>query len=156
MKSRRQRKLAAFFIDLLIARIEPIASALSMTEKRLISSNSPFERDYGYSRAVVEGNWVFVSGTTGYDYSAMVIPDDITDQAEQCWATIADALKEAGASLENIVRCNYYVTDASYAEPVLKVCGRVLEKIRPAATIVVVAGLLKPEMKVEIQVTALK
>lgn len=124
--------------------------------KKLITSGSPFEKAYGYSRAVVQGNWVFVAGTTGYDYASMVMPDDITEQARQCWKTISQVLEEADASLADIVRCTYYVTHPDYAEPVLEVCGSVLSTIRPAATIVTVAGLLRPEMKVEIEVTALK
>ena len=122
--------------------------------RRLISSGSPFERDYGYSRALVQGPWVFVSGTTGYDYTRMVMPEDPADQARHCWATIDGVLQEAGASLADIVRCRYYVTDPAYAEPVLRVCGEVLRDVRPAAT-QIVAGLLRPEMKVEIEVTAL-
>lgn len=127
-----------------------------MTTKKLITSGSPFEKAYGYSRAVVQGNWVFVAGTTGYDYTSMVMPDDIAEQARQCWKTISQVLEEADASLTDIVRCTYYVTRPDYAEPVLEVCGSVLSAIRPAATIVTVSGLLRPEMKVEIEVTALK
>ena len=123
--------------------------------RRLISTGSPFERDYGYSRALVQGPWVFVSGTTGYDYTRMVMPEDPADQARNCWATIDGVLQEAGASLADIVRCRYYVADPAYSEPVLRVCGEVLRDIRPAAT-QIVAGLLRPEMKVEIEVTALK
>ena len=123
--------------------------------RRLISTGSPFERDYGYSRAVVQGPWVFVSGTTGYDYTRMTMPEDPAEQARNCWATIDGVLREAGASLADIVRCRYYVADPAYAEPVLRVCGEVLRDVRPAAT-QIVAGLLRPEMKVEIEVTALK
>lgn len=127
-----------------------------MTDKRLISSGSPFEKAYGYSRAVVHGDWVFVAGTTGYDYKTMTMPESAADQARQCWATITEVLEQAGASLDDIVRCHYYVTAAEYAEPLLQVCGAVLAGVRPAATIVTVAGLLTPEMKLEIEVTALK
>lgn len=127
-----------------------------MANRKLISSGSPFEQAYGYSRAVIQGEWVFVAGTTGYDYTSMVMPESASGQARQCWVTIADVLTRAGSSLNDIVRCHYYVTDALYAEPVLEVCGEVLGLIRPAATIVIVSGLLKPEMKVEIEVTALK
>jgi enamine deaminase RidA (YjgF/YER057c/UK114 family) len=125
-----------------------------MSERRLIGSGSPFEAAYGYSRAVVQDGFVFVAGTTGYDYAAMTLPDAATDQTEACWRTIAAVLAEAGASLGDIVRATYYVTDRSEADAILGVCGRVLGAIRPAATIVVVAGLLRPEMKVEIEVTA--
>ncbi|ACA17687.1 Endoribonuclease L-PSP [Methylobacterium sp. 4-46] len=120
-----------------------------------IDGGSPFEKAYGYSRAVVEGGFVFVSGTTGYDYAAMTMPEDAAAQAEACWRTIAAVLEQAGASLERVVRATYYVTDRAEAEAVLAVCGRVMGAVRPAATLVVVAGLLRPEMKVEIEVTAL-
>lgn len=122
--------------------------------RRLISSGSPFERDYGYSRAVVDGDFVYVSGTTGYDYAAMTMPEGGGAQAEACWRTIRDVLAEAGAGLAGIVRATYYVTDRADADAVLAVCGRVLADVRPAATIVIVAGLLRPEMRVEIEVTA--
>ncbi len=122
--------------------------------RRLISSGSPFERDYGYSRAVVDGDTVHVSGTTGYDYANMTMPDGAAAQAEACWRTIRDVLAEAGTSLAGLLRATYYVTDRADAEAVLSVCGRVLAEVRPAATIVVVAGLLRPEMRVEIEVTA--
>ncbi|TNC11082.1 RidA family protein [Methylobacterium terricola] len=122
--------------------------------RRRIDGGSRFEHDYGYSRAVVQGGVVFVAGTTGYDYAAMTMPEEAGAQAEACWRTIAGVLEQAGSSLEQVVRATYYVTDRSDAEAVLTVCGRVLREIRPAATLVVVAGLLRPEMKVEIEVTA--
>lgn len=125
-----------------------------MSGRRLITSGSPFEAAYGYSRAVVQGGFVFVAGTTGYDYAAMTMPESAGAQAEACWRTIAGVLVEAGTSLNAIVRATYYVTDRDHAEVVLAVCGRVLADIRPAATIVIIAGLLRPEMKVEIEVTA--
>lgn len=127
-----------------------------MTDRNLISSGSPFEKAYGYSRAVIQGDWVFVAGTTGYDYASMVMPESAGEQASQCWVTIAEVLGQAGASIEDIVRCRYYVTAPQHAEPVMQICGEILRDIRPAATIVIVSGLLKPEMKVEIEVTALK
>jgi enamine deaminase RidA (YjgF/YER057c/UK114 family) len=123
--------------------------------RRLLTTGSPFETAFGYSRALVQGPWVFVSGTTGYNYARMAMPDDVAEQTRNCWATIETVLREAGASLSDIVRCHYYVADAAYAEPALTVCGEVLREIRPAATLLV-TGLLKPEMKVEIEVTALK
>ena len=122
--------------------------------RRLLSSGSPFEAAYGYSRAVVANGLVFVAGTTGYDHGTMTMPEDAAAQAEACWRTIEAVLTDAGASLRTIVRATYYVTDRTEAEAVLAVCGRVLDAIRPAATLVVVAGLLRPEMKVEIEVTA--
>jgi enamine deaminase RidA (YjgF/YER057c/UK114 family) len=126
-----------------------------MSGRRLIGSGSPFETAYGYSRAVVQGGFVFVAGTTGYDYASMTMPASAAAQAEACWCTIGDVLAQAGAGLGDIVRATYYVTDRMEAEAVLGICGRVLAEIRPAATIVIVAGLLRPEMKVEIEVTAL-
>jgi len=126
-----------------------------MSGRRLIGSGSPFESAYGYSRAVVQGGFVFVAGTTGYDYATMTLPVAAADQAEACWRNIGDVLAQAGATLADIVRATYYVTDRTEAEGVLAICGRVLSEIRPAATIVIVAGLLRPEMKVEIEVTAL-
>jgi len=123
--------------------------------RRLITTGSPFEKAFGYSRAVVQDRFVFVAGTTGYD-ATMALPEDAAEQARNCWRTIAAALAEAGASLADIVRATYYVTDAADAEPVLRVCGEVLAEIRPASTMLIVAGLLRPEMKVEIEVTALK
>lgn len=124
--------------------------------RRLISTGSPMERAYGYSRAVVQGPWIFVAGTTGYDYAAMTMPQDAVEQARNAWRTIDAALREAGSGLGDIVRATYYVADSADAVPVLEVCGAVLGEVRPAATIVTVAGLLRPEMKVEIEVTALK
>ncbi len=121
---------------------------------RLISSGSPFERAYGYSRAVVSGDEIHVSGTTGYDYALMTMPDDPAEQARNIYATFAAVLKEAGAGLSDVVRLRTYVTDLLFCEPVLRVQGEVFGDIRPAATIVVVAALLKPEMKVEIEADA--
>ena len=122
--------------------------------RRLISSGSPFEATAGYSRAVVQGDWCFVSGTTGYDYTTMILPDDPAEQARNIFRTIGTVLEEAGSSLSQALRAQYFVTDRSYCEPVLAVCGEVFRGVRPAAGIYVVAGLLKPEMKVEIEVTA--
>ena len=122
--------------------------------RRLISSGSPFERTFGYSRAVVSGDEIHVSGTTGYDYPTMTMPDDPAEQARNVYATFAEVLREAGSGLEDIVRLRTYVTDAAFCEAVLKVQGETFGDIRPAATIVVVAALLKPEMKVEIEADA--
>ena len=121
---------------------------------RLISSGSPFERAYGYSRAVVTGDEIHVSGTTGYDYALMTMPDDPAEQARNIYATFAEVLREAGAELSDIVRLRTYVTDPSFCEPVLKAQGEAFGEIRPAATIVVVSALLKSEMKVEIEADA--
>jgi enamine deaminase RidA (YjgF/YER057c/UK114 family) len=122
--------------------------------RRLISTGSPFEKTAGYSRAVVDGEFAFVSGTTGYDYATMVLPADVTAQTQNCFKTIEAALKEAGFAMADIVRAVYYITDARDADAVFAVTGAQLGEIRPAATLLVVAGLYKPEMKVEVEVTA--
>ena len=121
--------------------------------RRLISSRSPFEKT-GYSRAVIDGDFAFVAGTTGYDYATMTLPADVTSQSRNCFKIIEAALTEGGFAMADIVRATYYVTDAKNVDAVLAVCREVLGEIRPAATILVVAGLYKPEMKVEIEVTA--
>lgn len=126
----------------------------SLMSRQLISSGSPFEKTAGYSRAVVDGDFAFVSGTTGYDYTTMTLPADVTAQTRNCFKTIEGALQQAGFSMSDLVRATYYITDASDADAVFAVCGEVLGEIRPAATLLVVAGLYKPEMKVEIEVTA--
>ena len=126
-----------------------------MTERRLISTGSPFEKQAGYSRAVIDGDSCFVSGTTGYDYATMTMPDSVEEQARNAFATIERALAEGGFTLADVVRAVYYVTDAAHADAVFKVTGEHFGDIRPAATMVV-AGLIKPEMKVEIEVTARK
>jgi enamine deaminase RidA (YjgF/YER057c/UK114 family) len=122
--------------------------------RRLISTGSPFEKAYGYSRAVIDGDFAFVAGTTGYDYATMVMPADVTSQARNCFKTIEAALKDGGLAMADVVRATYYITDAGDADAVLAVCGEVLGEIRPAATLLVVSALLKPEIKVEIEVTA--
>ena len=122
--------------------------------RRLISTGSPFETTAGYSRAVVEGDFAFVAGTTGYDYATMTMPADVTSQSRNCFKTIEAALKEAGFAMADIIRATYYITNANDADAHFAVCGDVLGDIRPAATLLVVAGLYKPEMKVEIEVTA--
>jgi enamine deaminase RidA (YjgF/YER057c/UK114 family) len=122
--------------------------------RRLISTGSPFEKTAGYSRAVVDGDFCFVAGTTGYDYATMTMPADVTSQSRNCFKTIAAALQEAGFTMADIVRATYYITDVKDADAHFVVCGEVLGDIRPAATLLVVAGLYKPEMKIEIEVTA--
>lgn len=109
----------------------------------------------GYSRAVVKGGWCFVSGVTGYDYSTMTMPEGIADQASNCFATIASVLEQAGFTMSDIVRVQYTVTDAALVDDLVPVLGAALGDIRPAATMVI-AGLIRPEMKVEIEVTAFK
>jgi enamine deaminase RidA (YjgF/YER057c/UK114 family) len=122
--------------------------------RRLISTGSPFEKTAGYSRAVIDGDFAFVAGTTGYDYATMAMPADVTSQTRNCFKTIEAALEEAGFALADIVRATYYVVDAGDADAVLAVCGERLVDVRPAATLLVVAALLKPEMRIEIEVTA--
>jgi enamine deaminase RidA (YjgF/YER057c/UK114 family) len=122
--------------------------------RRLISTGSPFEKAAGYSRAVIDGDFAFVAGTTGYDYATMTMPADITSQARNCFGTIEAALAEGGFAMADIVRATYYITDLAEAEALLAVCGETFRDIRPATTLLVVAGLYKPEMKVEIEVTA--
>lgn len=122
---------------------------------KLISTGSPFEKTMGYSRAVVKGPWCFVSGVTGYDYATMIMPESVAEQAENCFKTIIWALDQGGFTLSDVVRVQYTVTDAGLVEAMLPVLSAHLGEIRPAATMVV-AGLIKPEMKVEIEVTALK
>ena len=122
--------------------------------RRLISTGSPFEKTAGYSRAVVDGDFAFVAGTTGYDYATMTMPADVTGQTRNCFKTIEVSLRDGGFAMADIVRATYYVTDVDDTDAVFAVCGENLGDIRPAATILVVAALLKPEMKVEIEVTA--
>ncbi|MBC2836047.1 RidA family protein [Paragemmobacter straminiformis] len=120
-----------------------------------ISTGSPFEATMGYSRAIVKGGWCFVSGVTGYDYATMTIPDDVADQARNCFATIASVLAQAGFTMEDIVRVQYTVTDVALVDALIPALGAALGDIRPAATMVI-AGLIKPEMKIEIEVTAFR
>src|ERR1700738_291684 len=106
-----------------------------MPAPRLISAGSPFEKSFGYSRAVVDGDTVFISGTTGYDYATMTMPDDVADQARNIARTFGAVLAEAGAGLADIVRLQTFVTSRDYCEAVLKVQGEVFGDIRPAAAI---------------------
>lgn len=123
--------------------------------RRLISSGSTFEAQIGYSRAVVAGEWVFVSGTTGFDYATMTIADDVVAQAEQCLQNIGAALKAADAGFEDVVRVTYVLPDGADFEPCWPVLRRYFGDIRPAA-MMICAGLSDPRMKIEIEVTALK
>lgn len=123
--------------------------------RRLISSGSPFENQIGYSRAVVQGQFVFVSGTTGFDYSTMTISDDIASQAEQCIKNIESALHAAGSGLHEIVRIVYVVPDGAEFEQCWPVLQRAFGSVRPAA-MMISARLLDPRMKIEIEVTAMK
>ena len=121
--------------------------------RRLISSGSRFEAEAGYSRAVVDGEWVFVAGTTGFDYAAMTIAEDPAEQARQAFRNIEKALGEAGADLADVVRVRYYVPDIGDWPAIVPVLGEVFATIRPAAT-ALVCGLVDPCMKIEIEVTA--
>lgn len=123
--------------------------------RTLISSGSPFEKQVGYSRAVVQGDWCFVAGTTGYDPETRVMPDDVRDQARNALKVIERALAEGGFALSDVVRATYFITDPAYWDEVGATLGGVFGEIRPAASCLVV-GLVKPEMKIEIEVTALK
>lgn len=122
--------------------------------RRLISTGSPFEKAAGFSRAVVDGDFAFVAGTTGYDYASMVLPADVRDQARNCFNTIEAALREGEYAFADIVRVTYYIVDRADADAVFAISGEKLGAIRPASTLLVVAGLLQPEMKIEIEVTA--
>jgi enamine deaminase RidA (YjgF/YER057c/UK114 family) len=124
-------------------------------QRQLISSGSPFEAEIGYSRAVAQGDWVFVSGTTGFDYNTMTIADDIETQTEQCLKNIEAALAQAGASLQDIVRVNYVLPNGSEFSKCWPVLRKYLGEVRPAA-MMISAALLDPRMKIEIEATAMK
>ncbi|NNE12069.1 MAG: RidA family protein [Ilumatobacter sp.] len=126
-----------------------------MGERQRISQGSTFEEMAAYSRAVVDGRWVFVSGTTGFDYSTMTIPDDIASQTDQAFANIADALERAGSSADDVVRVTYILPDADDFEACTPAIRSFFGSARPAATMLV-AGLIDPRLKIEIEVTALK
>jgi enamine deaminase RidA (YjgF/YER057c/UK114 family) len=123
--------------------------------RRLISSGSSFEALAGYSRAVVDGDWVFVSGTTGFDYIAGTISDDVVEQTRQCFRNIGKALDEAGSGFGDLVRIRVYLADATDFEKVVPVIGEHCRAARPANT-TVVAPLIDIRMKIEIEVTAKK
>ena len=126
-----------------------------MTSRRLISSGSTFEQQIGYSRAVVVGDWTFVSGTTGFDYARMTISESIVEQTEQCLQNIEAALREAGASLRDVVRVTYVLPDGSAFDQCWPVLRKYFGDVRPAA-MMISAGLADPRMKIEIEVTALR
>lgn len=123
--------------------------------RHLISSGSTFEQDIGYSRAVVDGEWIFVSGTTGFDYESMTISDDLREQTEQCLRNIQSALEQAAASLADVVRVMYILPKADEFPECWPVLRKYFGTVRPAATMIS-AGLADPRMKIEIQVTALR
>lgn len=121
--------------------------------RTLISSGSPFESQVGYSRAVVDGDWCWVAGSTGYDPETRAMPDAVAGQAANALKVIDAALAEGGFALSDAVRVTYYITDAAYWDDITPVLGAAFGEIRPAATCIV-CGLIKPEMKIEIEVTA--
>jgi len=121
--------------------------------RRLISSGSTFEAEIGYSRAVVEGDWVFVSGTTGFDYATMTMSDNVVEQCRQAMRNIEAALSEAGASMADVVRVHYILPRRDDFEPCWPVLKQYFGGVRPAATMIE-AGLSDPRMKIEIEVTA--
>jgi enamine deaminase RidA (YjgF/YER057c/UK114 family) len=121
--------------------------------RRLISSGSPFEETIGYSRAVVDGDWVFVSGTTGYDYATMTMSEDVAEQAAQCLRNIGAALADAGATFADVVRVHYLLPDGGDFEACWPALREVFGDVRPAATMMQVP-LMDPAMKIEIEVTA--
>jgi len=121
--------------------------------RRLISSGSRFEAEIGFSRALVDGDWVFVSGTTGFDYKTMTISSDVVEQAEQCMKNIVAALEQAGASVKDVVRVRYILPDANDFPKCWPTLKKYFGDVRPAATMIT-AGLIEPTIKVEIEVTA--
>jgi enamine deaminase RidA (YjgF/YER057c/UK114 family) len=123
--------------------------------RRLITTGSSFEREFAYSRAVVQGDWCFVSGTTGYDYAAMTMPEGAAAQAEAALATIGRALREAGFSFADVVRSVIYLVDPADHAAIAPALRAALGEVRPANSTVVTA-LIRPEMRVEIEVTALR
>ena len=123
--------------------------------RTLISSGSTFEADIGYSRAVVQGDWIFVSGTTGFDYGTMTISDHLAEQAEQCLKNIESALAKAGASLEDVVRVTYVLPNSADFPKCWPVLRKYFGQVRPAA-MMISAGLSDPRMQIEIEVTALR
>lgn len=123
--------------------------------RQLISSGSTFESDIAYSRAVVAGDWVFVSGTTGFDYSTMTISKSAVDQAEQCFKNIGSALQQAGSSFSDVVRVTYVLPDTTEFEQCWPILRKYLGDVRPAA-MMISAGLIDPRIRIEIEVTALK
>ena len=153
--------MAAITVITVITAITPVTfliphySLLITKMRSLISSGSTFEAEIGYSRAVVDGEWVFMSGTTGFDYSTMTISDDVVEQTEQCLRNIEHALREAGAQMEDIVRVMYILPNAADFPQCWPVLRKYFGAIRPASTMIS-AGLADPRMRIEIEVTAKK
>ncbi len=125
-----------------------------MTRRR-ITTFSPFNADFGYSRAVIRHPFVYVSGTKGFAYPLLEMPEDVGQQTRNIWETISAVLTEADSDLTEVVKVTVYVTTEAYVEPVLHICNDVLAHIKPALTIVVVQALLRDDIKVEIEATAM-
>lgn len=130
-----------------------VEAEASATPRLLISSGSPFEAVAGFSRAVVDGDYVHVSGTTGFDYATMTIEDDAVAQTRQCFRNVSAALGRAGCSLKDVVRVRYYLTDVALFERLAPIFGEYFANVRPAAT-AIVCGLVDKRMLIEIEVTA--
>jgi enamine deaminase RidA (YjgF/YER057c/UK114 family) len=126
-----------------------------MSTRQRISSGSTFETDIAYSRAVVQGDWVFVSGTTGFDYATMTIADGLLEQTEQALKNIATALEQAGSSLQDVVRVTYVLPNGAEFPECWPVLRKYFGAVRPAA-MMISAGLADPRMRIEIEITALK
>ena len=126
-----------------------------MPSRKRISSGSTFEAEIGYSRAVVQGDWVFVSGTTSFDYATMTIADGLLEQTEQCLKNIAAALEQAGSNLQDVVRVTYVLPNGAEFPECWPVLRKYFDEVRPAA-MMISAGLADPRMRIEIEVTALK
>jgi len=125
------------------------------SSRQRISTGSPFEKTMGYSRAIVQGDWCFVSGVTGYDYASMQMPEGVADQARNCFETIAAVLAEAGFEMRDIARVQYTVADRGLVPQVQPVLEQYLGEVRPAATMII-AGLIEAEMLIEIEITAFR
>ncbi len=128
---------------------------MTRSPRKLISTGSPFEREIGYSRAVVQGEFCFVSGITGYDYATMEMPESIADQTENCFSTLRGVLEEAGFALGDVAQVRYLLTDRALVDQAIPVLGAHFGEIRPAATMMI-CDLMKPEMKIEIEVVAFR
>ena len=126
-----------------------------MSDRKNISGGSPYEPKLGYSRAVVQGAWCFVAGTTGANPETKAYPESVLEQARNTLATIRSVLEGAGFGLKDVVRANYIITDAAYMEEIIPALSEAFGDIRPAATMIV-AGLINPAMKIEIEVTAFR
>jgi enamine deaminase RidA (YjgF/YER057c/UK114 family) len=124
--------------------------------RTLISSGSPFEKTVGYSRAVVQGDWCFVAGTTGPDPETQQFPDDICDQVRNAFSIVEKAMAEGGFSLSDVVRATYYFTSVEYHDAATPILAEKFGSIRPAVSAIIVASLIRPEMKFELEITALR